>query len=240
MTGTASSADECIACAAGKFGAGNGNSECKECTSVFLFQDQLAQTSCKQCPMDAVAIPNFTRCHCDPKFYAIPITEPALFETLDPEGHTQYLLTRGGSGTELDINQYLGFWCVPCPKGADCAVAGTTLLSVKSLPGYYLGVDGVGSHFYQCLSSACLGNGTCDEGYVGQSCTECEAGLVLGSDFECFECPPIETMLLVVVAGLLGFVLYMLRKIKSKKKGVAPKAHSVFIKIFISALQQNA
>lgn len=46
-------------------------------------------------------------------------------------------------------------------------------------------------------------------------------------------CPPIYTTVLVILAFVLGFGGYLLKKIRDKRKGKAPKLQSVFFKVHL-------
>ena len=111
-----------------------------------------------------VASSAHSQCECSAGFLAIPFGEYALFQQVDSAAYDTYSTSE--QSTEVDPNELVGFWCGSCPEGGDCQFAGTTLENVKALPGYYMGVDLVGSAFFPCLNEACGQNGTCAEGYV--------------------------------------------------------------------------
>ena len=121
-----------------------------------------------------------------------------------------------------DINPYsiLGFWCVPCPEGADCITAGQTIGNVSALEGYFMGFDGSGTVFLQCLNvDACDEDSECATGYTGDACTQCDVGLVLTDGYKCELCPDEKLTILVFLMGVSIFALYLILKLRSKRKG---------------------
>ena len=60
----------------------------------------------------------------------------------------------------FDANEVLGFWCVPCPEGADCEEPGNDIATVGAEEGYFMGLDETGTLFVPCLSDiACDADG---------------------------------------------------------------------------------
>ena len=109
-----------------------------------------------------------------------------------------------------------------------------------------IGTDGSNTYFAPCYNSeVCLENGTCAEGYVGDLCSECDPDyprdLVKVSAFECAECLPQTFTILVIVCGSMVAGAALRFKIKDDQERESSKSlHSIFFKIFASALQMNA
>lgn len=103
---------------------------------------------------------------------------------------------------------------------------------------YFMGVDGTGTQFYSCLNDACSDRSQgCAEGYTGESCTECEPGLVLAEGFKCEMCPSEVMTILAFLSGLTVFVAYLLYKAKKKQNGEPPSLSGVYTKITLSTFQ---
>ena len=171
-------------CPVGTAAESKGLTACAPCSGEF-FQNETDQPRCLACPVNAKSMNNGTDCQCEIGFYAIPLHHEAIFQDVDPKAHDTYLARKDAEGGQLP-EDYLAYWCAACPSGANCSRLGTTLANVQPRTGYYVGVDGTNATFLECLNAAaCLVDGGCSNGYRGQSCTECEDGLVLSKGFEC-------------------------------------------------------
>lgn len=240
-----SSASECELCQPG-FIANQGSMVCEECKSSVDFQPEMGQQTCVGCPVHSSAANYHSTCMCDAQYYAIPYGDYLLFSEMDPEGYDIYnsifiLGERSESSDDdviFDANEYLKFWCVECPEGADCMQSGTVLENVSASEGFFLGLDGSGTTFIPCLNSACGIDGNCSHGYTGPSCTECDGeGLVL-DDFKCIQCPETWKTVFIMLGGVVAFTLFLMDKLNDAKQGYL--AHNVFLKIVVSSFQINA
>ena len=80
----------------------------------------------------------------------------------------------------------------------------------------------------------------CFSGYTGPTCTECMDGLVLTTSLTCSACPPLGATIATVLALFALFAAFLWRKQKKAQKGEPPSILSVYSKILLSSLQQNA
>jgi len=150
------------------------------------------------------------------------------------------------TNTTFDPHTDLGFWCALCPRGADCDRRGSTISTVVSKPGFFMGSDGTGTNFFQCLNKACLGgadkNKTCSEGYTGDFCTECVPGLVQAANFQCSKCLNVAVLVVILVVCIMvgvAVMVLLVREIQSSSlTGV--QMHALTFKIVASAFQVNA
>ena len=230
----------CRECPPGKISEVESQTKCVECSSSVDFQPFGGQQECYACPVDAVFADNHTSCVCRARYYAIPFGDDDTFKQLDSEGYEIYQQDFDADATtELDFNpyEYLGFWCVPCPEGADCSNDGTTLANVQAIANYFIGVDESGTAFFECLNNACLAEGDCATGYTGVGCTECNGDDLVFTDFECKKCPHLGLSILALLCGIMVVALYLRYKINSKRQGNPPSESSVFYKILMSTFQ---
>ena len=198
----------------------------------------LGQSECDLCPENSVAAGNHTYCECDFGYYAIPFGDYDLFQELDQAGYDAYNAEYIQGDAEFNPYELLGIWCVVCPEGADCFQTGTTIDNVEAAEGYFQGVDGTGTGFLLCLNEdACAADG-CADGYTGDSCTECEQGLVMNDQFECKDCPSAGLILGILFAGFIAFVAVFVIKMQQVKKGGYTKT-DIFSKIIVSSFQLN-
>ena len=107
---------------------------------------------------------------------------------------------------------------MPCPHGADCLSAGQTIDTVGAIEGFFIGLDGSGTLFLQCLNVEACKDG-CAPGYTGNACTQCESGLVLTDGYKCEVCPDEKMMIIVFLLGVSIFASYLIFKLRSKRKG---------------------
>ena len=239
MDKAGSSASDCDICMAGTMSR-SGAQSCVFCQSSIDFQPNPGQATCIRCVDWSVASINHTSCDCQRGYYAIPFGDFSLFNKLDPQGYTRYWddFVMAVPLPENDPNEIVGFWCVPCPTGADCNRVGTTIEEVTSAEGFFMGFDGTGTVFLPCLNGACLSEGDCDSPYTGPLCTECDgADLVLSEGFECRQCAPVYQILLFCLVGLIMFGLFVWYKFRNNKQ--QQTARGAFIKIVISSFQLN-
>jgi len=105
-----------------------------------------------------------------------------------------------------------GMDCLPCPEGATCEGDEAPIVPAE---GFWADTSAAEiSDVYECpLRSACLGNGTCSEGYMGRVCDDCMDGYFKGFA-HCFKCIP--SQLLVSLLVLLVAVWYLLNDIISR------------------------
>ena len=248
MSDPGSNASVCLSCPVGFMSADEGESSCQECQSSVDYQPEPGQASCVACPAHALSVNHHSSCECAIGYYSIPFGDYSLFAELDYDGYTRYMDTHVLSSDESDSdpattdvddqNEHLGFWCVPCPEGADCSQPGTSVDNVTVLDGYFLGVEGSGTVFLACLNDACEQGGSCSPGYTGSSCTECDGNdLVLGSEFQCEMCPQVWQMILGLLLGFLCFLAFLYYKMNSQKEGY--QSLDVYVKIVVSAFQLN-
>ena len=100
-------------------------------------------------------------------YYAIQFGNYLLFQDLDETAYGIYTVNNLDiTSATFNANEYLDFWCVKCPTGADCSVPGTEQTNVVAQEGYFMGLDGTGTVFIGCFNDACNGNGTCAEFYT--------------------------------------------------------------------------
>jgi len=234
------SSSDCIECEAGTINTADGSVVCGECQSVTSFQADPGMAVCQQCPFNSISAANHTSCECDFGYYGINFGDWDSFEALDLETHAAYVreFTNANPAPDFDASEYLGFWCVECPEGANCFQTGTTVDNVEPEEGFFIGVGSDATTFLTCLNeNACAADG-CAEGYTGESCTECSQGLVLDDSFECVECPALVVTLVLLLVGFIVFVLVLVIKNHDVKNGGYTKK-DVFAKIIISSFQVN-
>ena len=183
--------------------------------------------------------PPFSCCYENSGTYAIPFGDYLSFEELDQRQYESYraMFIDGPDPPPFDASARLGFWCVSCPVGADCADVGRSLGNVTAQEGYFMGVDGTGKTFFICLNAdACNASG-CATGYAGDSCTECDTGLVLSDGFKCEYCPSEWMTVLAFLSGLIAFGAYLVYKVQIIESGQTISLTSVFTKITLSTCQ---
>ena len=148
MENVGSSLETCVLCDLGEVAAESGARSCERCTSSTDFQPFIGQSQCEKCPAKSGASDDRKTCLCDVGSYAVPLTNDNFltFLELDPEGYTLYFDSYINAAVVPDFNpnEYLQFWCVRCPVGADCRSIGTTMNNVSSLEDYFIGVDDTG------------------------------------------------------------------------------------------------
>lgn len=116
--------------------------------------------------------------------------------------------------------------------------------------GWFLGADGLGTYFDQCIiATSCLG-AKCAEGYEGVDCTSCAPRYTRLGKYECTHCPSDYeiTKATFAMACCLPFVLSGLyvavnqSKAKSQEKqGIKTTSTSAILrKIIVSGIQLNA
>ena len=106
-------------------------------------------------------------CECSAGLLAIPFKYQALFQQVHAAAYEEYRLAQ--RTIQFNANEFLGFWCAQCPEGGDCRRPGTTLENIKALSGFFLGLDGSGVSFVECLNTACSEDGRFADGYTGIS-----------------------------------------------------------------------
>jgi len=240
--------EACKLCSIGKFSL-ETSSDCTLCVSKIEFQPLVAQGDCYLCPSNSFAKDDRLSCECAENFLAVSFGDGATFLELDPDGYAAY--EAFCTDYECDAapnpslpNAYLGFWCAACPPGANCSSRGSRIENVTSIPGFFRGVDGTGTVFFQCLNEACLGGGACQDGYTGLSCIECdstqERRLVLGADYKCTACPSRLESYGALSCAILLFAFYIFRKIKQKRAQKKPSMFGPFVKIVMTTCQVNS
>jgi hypothetical protein len=241
----------CIDCTAGRFRASGDT--CVECQSSVDFQMFEGEDHCDACPVNSKFSLGHTSCECKAGFFKLDSAYVEQFSELDPTGYENYLNGVGVNPiTGVNVNDLLGFWCVPCPEGSNCRTSGAdgtefcavpdaTKICLAPAHGYF--VDATtgpmsGLAFFQCLNDACLGSGECVDGYIGSMCTICNGeGLVL-VDFECQYCLPAWTGWLVLVGCCLLFLGYIVWRVwDARNEGY--RSRDVYFKIMVSACQVN-
>lgn len=122
--------------------------------------------------------------------------------------------TTDGRCEECPANSYLlealksPMECAACPENGVC-LGGNR---IGPLPGYWR-MNAESVNMMACFNpSTCLGTietayvpqGTCLEGHEGFLCAECSLGYTGGTEYECHQCPPIVTNLIVssILVGL--------------------------------------
>lgn len=156
----------CGMCAPGRV-SGADSSTCQACASVLEFQPDEGQPGCEKCPVHAAANNDSTSCLCESLFYAIPVTELALLESVDAGARQLYEEQLVFGAGVFNPYMRLGFVCAKCPAGAACSRPGTRLDTVTAAPGFFKGNDGTGTNFLPCLNEACADAGGCAPGYTG-------------------------------------------------------------------------
>jgi hypothetical protein len=117
------------------------------------------------CPENAIGSIDRTWCECQIGYYGLPFEEswlPVLAE-LDPDTYSNYIAS---SGVTVDLNALVGFFCAQCPSGANCSTRNVTVETVRAEAGWFSGIDGTNTSFFQCLNDACDDSGGCKEGYT--------------------------------------------------------------------------
>ena len=246
---SASGMDNCTSCSIGTV-SGPGQTTCGECQSIFEFMPFENAASCLSCPSHATSAEHGTSCHCVSGYYAIPFDEILLLLEVDSAAYEAYenvYIRQSPSewpNDGFDPNAYLGFWCAECPIGANCSSIGSTLTNIAASEGYFLGLDGTGTHFFSCLNEAsCTAEGTCLTGYTGNGCSECDDGKVRNDAFECRDCPSVAIMLLSICFMLILFLVYLAYKIRKKTSVIgraSRKLKNVFAKVILSTCQINS
>ena len=232
---------DCVECVPGKITNTDGAKECEECASSTDFQPASGSTYCVPCPFHASAINRHADCECDEEYYAIPYSQDlSQLQALDIDTYNIYISSNFSlNNTYYDPHESLGYFCVKCPWGANCEETGTTIDTVHPLENFYMGLDGTGEAFFQCLNDACEG-GNCSEGYFGPSCTTCGDGLVLDEDFICQPCPSLALSIIAIVVSCMALGGYLGYKMWAQSVHKSPSASSVFFKIIVTTCQVNA
>jgi len=234
MAEQGSNSTNCTACHPGTTVVGRGNFACDVCRTQ-QFQPEPGRDACEVCPTNSIHLESHASCECNVGFYAIPTSDEEMFAQLDPDQYSNYISLQAGSQV-VNPSELLGFWCVPCPEGADCRARGTTLENVQPLEGYFLGLDEVGTDFFHCLNKACLGSGECMQGYTGPTCTQCTGDLIAGDGFECKECLNIGITVFILCFGAMMILVYVYYRVQSQD---SYEPRDVYIKILVSSFQVN-
>jgi hypothetical protein len=137
MAEQGSNSTNCTACHPGTTVVGRGNFACDVCRTQ-QFQPEPGRDACEVCPTNSIHLESHASCECNVGFYAIPTSDEEMFAQLDPDQYSNYISLQASSQV-VNPSELLGFWCVPCPEGADCRARGTTLENVQPLEGYFLG-----------------------------------------------------------------------------------------------------
>ena len=194
---------------------------------------KMVMGGCLRCPPDSQPNAAGTSCHCRAGYYQVDDLE--LFQWVDIDGYTEYVESPS-FGAEYPVAG-----CAECPAGADCRNTGTSIGTVVALAGWFPGVDASGSSlmtiFFPCLNDYCVGDGMCDDGYTGNSCTECDEGLIQVDGFHCSNCAGAMVQLLLVVVGCIAFGVFLFLSQKDIGTKITAERHEIFLKIFISGVQ---
>ena len=97
--------------------------------------------------------------------------------------------------------------CLICPNDAECHGS-----QVTSNPGFYAIENEDSVEVITCfISQNCLGNNTCNEGYTGIACFQCDIDnfYVLSNDFTCTQCEDIGLSVFYMVLLLLYNITYL-------------------------------
>lgn len=157
-----SAALACVLCPAGTYASDAQSRRCSECP-VSTYSSEVGVTTvelCQPCPENTgtslMGATSASDCRAIAGFFALAT----------PDG--------GGDGEGS-----FGSVFAQCPEGADCAVAGVTIESLKVVPGYWRASNGT-SVLHKCLvAEACVGgkisgndaSSLCRTGHTGPTCS---------------------------------------------------------------------
>jgi len=255
----AQEASECISCSGSRFIHTTSSSTCLDCPAFAL--TYVNETSSENGPTSS----SFT-CMCTPGYYAVPWGMPSspeneTFTYLDASQAESYWAGLGWSteSGELSLDQAmldsdgaktLGFWCAACPNGANCSAFGTTISSVVPEEGYFFGLGDNNAVAFRCLQDPpeafCLATGACVAGYVGPSCTQCDATdsdgnqLVPDVGFKCVICPSPGLTGFGLAVMLILFLVYLGYKVSTFRAQEKPGKLDVYLKIVLTTFQVNS
>eukprot|EP00808_Paulinella_micropora_P010916 g20679.t1 len=221
----------CVNCTAGTFNVQSGQYVCVPCGTLD-FTEKEGQTKCDVCThydSEAIGTEDGRFCECGPNFLALSFDQAKV----SPLRHTL-------SPNRLSEDQNkLGFYCVPCPQGANCSRAGTHLANIQALPGYFKGTDSSNSTFFSCfIPNACSGAAKCVDGYTGPACAQCDVGYVSDGAFGCNECLPSSQLIPISIAALIFLFLacgFYIRHLVTSSHLLT----DTLVKVAISGIQVN-
>ena len=139
----------CDVCPAGKMSVASDSPSCTMCP-VSEYQPEDGQVFCLPCPAHATTLalaPTIDQCVCDPEYFMVK------------EGSWIQGVWEGMSRAE----------CRPCVEGADCSLQGTTVPTLRTLPGWWRA--GIATIHFD--SMACEET-TCSSGYFQPVCPGCD------------------------------------------------------------------
>ena len=102
------------------------------------------------------------------------------------------------------------------------------------------GVDGRGTAFFECSNSACLGDGKCQTGYTGASCTLCDVDHGRKGTYDCEKCASKAQNQLRFALGFFGVLVAVGIMLAQSAKDEEYDPKKVVQKITLSGVQTSA
>ena len=199
---------ECSQCVFGKYSAHQGSHECTECSSG-QFQDNEGSVGCKYCPADTFSndIGNtaIAQCRsCEFAYARFTTTNGTVGNDNETTGCKCKANFYENPTSTKAVDGLINDKCLPCPDGAMCPGAGTTVQALITQQGFWR-LSEFSEVFYLCSDEDdggkgkfCIGgafldsqrDSQCEEGHTGILCSQCKdlySRVAAGSE-QCFPC----------------------------------------------------